>query len=252
MRKKTSRTAEAPSDVSTPLPAADANDERAVTQAVEDFVKTIYKLQHSSERVSTNDIARAMNTSAAAVTKMSKHLASRNLLIHEPYYGVRLTPIGEKIALETIRHHRLLELYLFQALGYSWDEVDAEAERLEHHISEEFEERIDRMLGHPLTDPHGDPIPTREGVMAPISGTRLDRAHAGATLVVRRVSDGSPEALRELTRLGIRLGARVELLSVSTGSEPMTARIDGVERRIDGSLAGRVFTEPSEETDERA
>lgn len=219
-----------------------------VTHAVEDYVKAIYKLQHESQSVSTNDIARILNTSPAAVTKMTKHLAARNLLTRVPYYGVRLTNVGEKIALETIRHHRLLELYLVQALGYGWDEVDAEAERLEHHISEEFEERIDQLLGRPATDPHGDPIPTREGIMPGLVGERLSEARRRGCLIVTRVSDRSPDALRELAALGVRLGSRLELLAPSTDGQPLIVRVDGEERRILESLASLVFAQSVEPT----
>jgi len=216
---------------------------RTPSQAVEDYIKVIYKLQQEDERVSTTSIARVMGTSPASVTKMSKYLAEQNLLTHEPYYGVRLTPVGEKIALETIRHHRLIELYLFQALGYRWDEVDAEAERLEHHISEEFEERIDQMLGRPLTDPHGDPIPTRELVVAPLTGKRLDEVPLGEKMVVLRVSDSSSEALRSLTQLGISLGGQVEVLARARPEAPLTLAINGVECHMDRTLAARVFVE---------
>jgi DtxR family Mn-dependent transcriptional regulator len=216
---------------------------QSVSQTVEDYIKVIYKLQQTAERVSTNDIARAMGTSAAAATKMCKYLAERNLASREAYYGVRLTPVGEKIALETIRHHRLIELYLVQALGYGWDEVDAEAERLEHHISEEFEERIDRLLGRPQVDPHGDPIPSRDGVVAPTQGRPLDQAQPGEKLVVLRVSDSSPEALRHLAQLGVDLGARIEVLVVPTSGTPLTATINGATRELDSGLAARVFVE---------
>src|SRR5437016_2744568 len=128
---------------------------REFSQAVEDYVKQIYKLQTEGKSVSNNDLARRLRSTPAAITKMMKQLAEHRLIDYTPYYGVRLTEAGERIALEVIRHHRLIELYLHEALGYSWDEVDAEAEKLEHHISEDFEDRIDRMLRHPLVDPHG-------------------------------------------------------------------------------------------------
>ncbi|MDE2705265.1 MAG: metal-dependent transcriptional regulator, partial [Gemmatimonadota bacterium] len=137
-----------------------------LTQAIEDYLKTIYKLQHSDEhggRVTTSVIASRMEVAAASATNMIKKLAELNLLMYTPYHGVELTANGEKIALETIRHHRLIELYLSQALGYSWDQIDAEADRLEHAISEEFEDRIDEALGYPTVGAHGEPIPTKQG-----------------------------------------------------------------------------------------
>src|SRR2546421_1177204 len=181
------------------------------SQAVEDYVKAIYKLQNAEETVSTTDLARKMGGSAAAATKMIKHLAAVKLIDYTPYYGVRLTEGGEKVALEIIRHHRLLELYLHQALGYDWDEVDAEADKLEHHISEEFEARIDKLLDYPSTDPHGDPIPTRDGSIAALRGKPLSDSEPGDKLVIRRVRDSDPDVLRYLARIGMRLETPVEV-----------------------------------------
>src|SRR5437867_7171142 len=186
-------------------------EERVFSQAVEDYVKAIYKLQIEGQAVSTNDLAHKMGKTAAAATKMIKHLADSKLIDYTKHYGVRLTPAGEKVALETIRHHRLIELYLHQALGYSWDEVDAEAEKLEHHISEDFEDPIDRMLDFPSTDPHGDPIPTRDGVIAPAKGKPLSDSEPGETLVILRVTASNPEARRYLARLGMTLDAVTEV-----------------------------------------
>src|SRR5947207_9474403 len=187
-------------------------EHRIFSQAVEDYVKAIYKLQTEDGRVSTSSVARKMGTSAAAATKMLKHLAECKLIHHTPYYGATLTPAGEKVALEIIRHHRLIELYLHQALGYGWDEVDAEAEKLEHHISEEFEDRIDRILDYPEIDPHGDPIPRRDGTMPVRTGSPLHEWEAGDALIIQRVRDSDPEVLRYLARIGMTLGVRVEVV----------------------------------------
>src|SRR5262249_62173165 len=134
---------------------------------------------------------------------MVKKLAGLRLVDHSPYRGVTLTSAGEKIALEVVRHHRLLELYLHEALGYPWDQVHGEAERLEHVLSEEMEERIDAMLGRPERDPHGDPIPSREGVLAPSTGTRLTDLADGQPGVVAPVRAHDPELLRYLGPLGL-------------------------------------------------
>ena len=206
---------------------------------MEDYIKVIYKLQRSGERVSTSDIARAMRTTPASATKMSKYLAEHNLVTREAYYGVRLTPVGEKIALETIRHHRLIELYLVEALGYGWDEVDAEAERLEHHISEAFEERIDALLGRPQTDPHGDPIPTRDGTIAPPHGVALSQIREPGPFTVVRVSDQSAEVLRQLTRMGISLGATLEVAEGEQGH--LIVAVGGSLHTMDAHLTDRVF-----------
>ncbi len=130
-----------------------------LSEAIQDYIKGIYKLQHSGGRVTVTTLARSQGVSPASASAMVKKLAVLDLLEHEPYRGARLTPAGEKVALEVIRHHRLLELYLADALGLHVDDVHAEADRLEHVISEELEERIDRALGRPTHDPHGDPIP---------------------------------------------------------------------------------------------
>ena len=221
-------------------------EERVFSQAVEDYVKAIYKLQTAGESVSTNDLARKMGKTAAAATKMIKHLADSKLIDYTKHYGVRLTPAGEKVALETIRHHRLLELYLHQALGYGWDEVDAEAEKLEHHISEEFEDRIDRMLDFPSTDPHGDPIPTRDGVIAPPKGKPLSESEPGDKLVILRVKDSDPEALRFLARLGMKLEAVIEVEDKQPFNGPLTVRVGSETHSVGRELAGHVFVDTHE------
>src|SRR5579871_5840562 len=154
--------------------------------SIEDYIKAIYKAHQEAEEVTTQEVAARVGVSAAAVSKMLKRLAELRLIEHTPYQGVRLTEAGEKMALEIIRHHRLLELYLVQALGYGWDEVHEEAERLEHHISEEFEARIDALLGYPATDPHGDPIPKRDGSVAVLPDHALATQVVPARLTIRR------------------------------------------------------------------
>ena len=216
---------------------------RPFSPAVEDYLKTVYELQQEEETVSTSGLAKAMGTSAAAASKMFKYLAELRLLDHTPYQGVRLTSAGEKVALEVIRHHRLLELYLYQALGYRWDEVDAEAEKLEHHISEEFEERIDRLLDFPATDPHGHPIPTRDGLIAPQRGIPLPEVEEGATVVILRVRDSDPEALRYLDRLEMRLASVLNIVEKQPFNGPITIRVGGVTHSIGRELAGHVFVE---------
>jgi DtxR family Mn-dependent transcriptional regulator len=220
---------------------------RPVSAAVEDYLKAIFKLQEEGESVSTTALARKIGASPAAATKMIKQLAESRLIDHTPYYGVRLTQAGEKIALEIIRHHRLLELYLHEALGYSWDQVDAEAEKLEHHISEEFEDRIDRLLGSPEHDPHGDPIPTREGTMAAPRGSSLAEAAAGERLIILRVRDSDPEVLRYLARIGMRLQTEIEVLEIQPFNGPLTLRVGETTHSVGRELAGHVFVGPNGE-----
>ena len=195
-----------------------------LSHEVEDYLKAIYKLQQEEGAVSTTELARKISRSPAAATKMIKQLAENRLLDHTPYYGVRLTAAGERVALEIIRHHRLIEVYLHQALGYGWDEVDAEAEKLEHHISEDFEDRIDKLLGYPEIDPHGDPIPRRDGAMPARSGSPLHELEQGDSLIIQRVKDSDPEVLRYLGADGMTLGVRVEVVEKQPFNGPLISR----------------------------
>ena len=218
--------------------------ERVFSQPVEDYLKAIYKLQHEEQgAVSTTELAKRIGTTPAATTKMIKHLSANKLVDHAPYHGVRLTAAGRRIALEIIRHHRLLELYLHRALGYGWDEVDAEAEKLEHHISEEFENRIDELLDYHSMDPHGDPIPTRDGTVAARRGISLADSQPGETLVILRVRDSDPEVLRYLARIGIGLEVVIEVKDKQPFNGPLTLSIGGVTHSVGQELAGHVFVE---------
>lgn len=216
---------------------------RMISRAMEDHLKAIYKYQQEGEAVSTNALAAKMATSPAAVTKMLKHLAEHELIDYTRYRGVKLTASGERIALELIRHHRLLETYLHQALGYTWDEVDAEAERLEHHISEEFEERIDEWMNHPTVDPHGAPIPTSDGRIAPLQGCPLASFDPGERVVVRRVRDSDALLLRQLTDYGIRLGTVLDIVENPVTGGPMAVRIGDRLHVLNRAQAEQIFVE---------
>lgn len=185
-----------------------------LTQAVQDYLKVIYKLRGAGEGVSTTAIAERMGVSAASVTNMVKKLARLRLVTHTPYRGVVLTPGGEKVALEVIRHHRLLELYLADVLGVSLDKVDEEAERLEHVLSEELEERIARTLGDPTHDPHGHPIPSREGRLDEAQFPVLADLPRGATAIIVRVSDQNADVLRRLAADGLLPGTQVRVIRI--------------------------------------
>ncbi len=187
------------------------------SEAVEDFVKAVYMLQQEHELVPTTLLAQTLDITPPSVTDMAKKLSDigrmhEPLLVVKPYRGVRLTPLGEQIALEVLRHHRLLELYLVEALGYSWDEVHEEADRLEHHISERFEARIAEVLGNPIIDPHGDPIPTLEGKLPgqehlePLATWPQDKPG-----VVVRFLDQAPEKLQYLEEKGLKPGAIIQI-----------------------------------------
>lgn len=215
-----------------------------VSQSIEDYVKSIYKLSRTEDRVTTSAIAERLGVSPASVTNMVKKLAEMNLLQHEPYHGVRLTAAGEKIALETIRHHRLLELYLAEALGIPWDRVHAEAEKLEHVLSDELEAAIADALGNPLIDPHGAPIPTLEGKMYQEEQVPLSETAPGETVVIRRVSDEDPAKLRYLGTLGLFPDTIVEIVDVAPFDGPLTLRVADQEHVVGRELARSLHVTP--------
>jgi DtxR family Mn-dependent transcriptional regulator len=218
-----------------------------ISQAIEDYLKTIYKLQHGgteNERATTSVIADRMGVAAASATNMIKKLAEMHLLVHTPYQGVGLTGAGKKIALETIRHHRLIELYLAQALGYPWDQIDAEADRLEHAISEEFEDRIDQALGYPTIGAHGEPIPTKQGKVEDLDYPRLSDLETGQPAIIRRVSDRNPEMLRYMDQMGLQLGTRVEVREKTPFSGPLQLKIDANKKEALGlEVAYNIFVD---------
>lgn len=185
----------------------------AITGAMEDYLKTIYKLQRGRGSASTSEVADRMGVSAASATNMIKRLARARLVVHVPYRGFLLTAAGRRIALETIRHHRLLELYLARHLGVSLDRVDREADRLEHVLSDDVEARIAATLGEPTRDPHGDPIPAKDGTIRDVRYPDLTQVPPGSSGVVDRVSDRRPRMLRRLSALGVLPGAAVQVLA---------------------------------------
>jgi DtxR family Mn-dependent transcriptional regulator len=213
------------------------------SHAVEDYLKAIFTLNPAGKGASTSALAERLGVSPGAVTKMVKKLAGLHLVEHSPYRGATLTPTGEKIALEVIRHHRLLELYLQEALGYTWDQVHGEAERLEHVLSEEMEERIDAFLGRPALDPHGDPIPSRDGVLAAPAGTRLNELADGRAATVARVQSDDPELLRYLGQLGLYPGAPVCIHRREPFSGPLFIRVGDNEHTIGREVGDSVFVQ---------
>ena len=212
-----------------------------ITQAVQDYLKVIFKLGRSGDPVSTTAIAGRLGVSQASVTGMVKKLSELKLIRHKPYHGVALTEAGRKVALEIIRHHRLLELYLAEAIGYSWDEVHEEAEKLEHHISEEFEEKMARVLGNPEFDPHGAPIPTKEGALTERRLQPLTLAGSGRRVHIRQVSDRDPEMLRYLGSLGIYPDSELEVLTKAPFGGPLHIRINGVDHHLSEMLTNEIY-----------
>lgn len=216
-----------------------------LSESAQDYLKAIYKLQHDGT-VSTTDLARAKQVSSASVTNMIKRLNQMGLVEYQSYKGVTLTEAGCKIALEIIRHHRLLELYLKEVMGYSWGDMHEEAERLEHHISEEFEDRIDQMLGYPTHDPHGDPIPTRDGQVEDTVRDPLSQGAVGKVFKVQRVSDTNPDLLHYLEDMGLLPGAQVEIIEKAPFDGPLIVNIGRDQKTIGFSVAQNVFIVPAD------
>jgi len=208
------------------------------SEAIEDYAKAIYALQRRAEGgVGTNDLADRLGVTAASVSAMVKRLAERGLVEHLPYRGVQLTPEGERVALETLRHHRLLELYLAEHLGVPWDRVHEEAEALEHVLSEDLEARIAAKLGHPTHDPHGDPIPDVDLVIDEGVTRALDDLDAGEQARFVRVSDSDPAMLRYLAERGVQLGDVLEVVERQPFDGPLTVRCGADLHVLGGRLA---------------
>jgi DtxR family Mn-dependent transcriptional regulator len=211
-----------------------------LTVAVQDYLKAIYVLESSGERVTTSALAHRMGVSAPSATAMTKRLADLGLVERLPYRGVALTDEGRRGALEVVRHHRLLERYLVDRLGLTLDEVHAEAELLEHVLSEELEAKIDEELGFPTHDPHGDPIPDRELRLVHGESRSLLDLEPGARGSIARVPDGDSELLRYLGELGLVPDAHVEMLAQAPFGGPVTVRTESGEHAISRELADRI------------
>jgi DtxR family Mn-dependent transcriptional regulator len=210
------------------------------TQAVEDYLKAIFDLGRDNA-VTTSALAERMGVTAASVTGMAKKLAGMNLVTHEPYHGVALTDAGERIALEVIRHHRLIETYLHEALGVPWDRVHAEAERIEHVLSEDLEARMDAALGHPTVDPHGSPIPTLDLQIAESDAVPLANLGAGTRGIVAEVSDHDADLLRYVGGLGLYPKTPFLVVAVAPFDGPLTVRVGEAERTVGRNAARFIF-----------
>ena len=209
-----------------------------ISSAIEDYAKAIYALElRAGEAVTTNALAERLGVTPGSASGMVKRLAELGLVEHEPYRGVQLTDDGRRVALEVIRHHRLLELYLVQSLGVPWDRVHEEAEVLEHVLSEELEELIAAKLGNPTHDPHGDPIPTRELTIEEEPTQSLQSLQAGATGRFTRVSDSDPEMLRFLADRGISPGDSFEVIDKQPFGGPLFIRFGDNVHVLGGDLA---------------
>ncbi len=218
--------------------------EAGTSAAMQDYLKAIYRLQQEDDRVTTLNLANELGLSGPSATNMIKRLAELSLVEHSRYHGVRLTSSGEKIALEVVRHHRLLELYLAEAMGFDWHKAHEEAERLEHHVSTEFETRMDELLGHPKFDPHGDPIPTRLGDVPPTTWVWLPELPAGSKAILRRVSDRDSHYLRFLSEIGLLPGALVHVVESSGDDDFCIVHVARHHHRIPAQLAASMQVEP--------
>jgi DtxR family Mn-dependent transcriptional regulator len=211
-----------------------------LSEAIQDYLKELYKLHASGERATTTVVARRMGVSPPSATAMIKKLAELGLVEHKPYKGASLTAEGERTALEVVRHHRLLEQYLVQTLGLSLDAVHAEADRLEHALSEELEAQIDRSLGYPTHDPHGDPIPDANLRLAKGDVRPLATLAKGDEATIRRVPDGDGELLRYLTKLRLTPGRRVRVAGIEPFGGPVTVAIGKDRHPISRELAAMI------------
>lgn len=221
--------------------AHNAHPARRHPEGAENYAKAIYQLQGAGEgSVGTGAVAERLGVAPASASAMLRRLADEGLVEHAPYKGVRLTASGEQLALEMIRHHRLLELFLAEVLGMPWDRVHDEAEVLEHHISEELEELIAAKLGQPVRDPHGDPIPSRDLDIATDETVALSELEVGAGGLFTRVSDRDPSMLRYLSDRGIQPGARLVVIAREPFGGPLTVEVGDGTHSLGGELIQRM------------
>ena len=221
--------------------------EQTITISTQDYLKNIYELTENGNTASTNALAKKMNVRAPSVTGMVQKLASSKpaLVEYQKHQGVTLTKAGKRAALEVIRHHRLLEAWLVQTLGYSWDEVHEEAERLEHVISEDFERRIAAAMGHPVRDPHGELIPTADLTMPLDESTPLSALRPNQKTTIQRVIASDADLLRYLEDLGLVPGTEVEVLEYSPFDHNLTIKIGRKSRVLGLNITSKIFVEES-------
>ena len=220
-----------------------------LTHAAEDYLKSIYKLQEKGGKVSTGILAEYLDVKPASATGMIKKLKTMKLVRYERYHGVTLTAAGKAIALEIIRHHRLLELYLFKALGVPWDGVHEEAEKLEHVISEDVEARMDAFLGYPTADPHGAPIPDKNGVVVQTASVPMTDLQDGQSCVVAEVSDNDSAVLRHLGSFNLYPGTAFRVIEVAPFEGPFTIDIAGQQVVIGREVAKQIFVDEIQDPD---
>ncbi|MBK6423105.1 MAG: metal-dependent transcriptional regulator [Gemmatimonadetes bacterium] len=215
-----------------------------LTRSAEDYLKAVFHLSAGGSAAGTTELAQALDLAPASVSGMVRRLAEQGLLAHEPYRGATLTAEGRRIALRMLRRHRLIESYLVAHLGYTWDTVHEEAERLEHAVSDTLVERMAKVLGDPLEDPHGDPIPGPDGTLAEIVYVALAEVPVGSEVEIRRVQTSQPDRLRYLSAAGLVPGARVRVVAREPFAGPLRLRIGRKEQVVAHDLAGMLLCAP--------
>ncbi len=213
------------------------------SEQIENYIKNIYKLQSSEGKVTTTSLSKNLNISPASVTEMVKKLAEEGALTHTPYKGVELTESGKLTALRIVRKHRLWEMFLADVLKFSWDEIDEEAERFEHIMSEKMEDKIDEVLGYPKIDPHGDPIPAKDGTITAAVSFPLVEASEGKIVRVLRVSDADSEMLQYVSSIGIGLNKKIVIKQKMKFDNSMLIAVNKKEINISEKIAENIFVE---------
>ena len=213
------------------------SNSRPLTPAHEDYLKAMYVLNLREQKVTNSLLAKYLKVTPTSATNMVKKLAELDLAEYEPYQNITLTPAGERVALEVLRHHRLLELYLHEKLNLSWDQVHVEAEKLEHVMSDVLEDAIANALGNPTIDPHGDPIPSKDGHMEALPGISLYTAEQGQRYQLVRVMIQDKERLDYLTEIGLRLSSELNLVECSPFDGPLLIEVDGKSHALAPELA---------------
>lgn len=213
------------------------------SEQIENYLKNIYKIQTSEGKVSTSSLSEKLQISPASVSEMIKKLADEGSLTHTPYKGVELTESGKRTALKIVRKHRLWEMFLVDVLHFGWDEIDEEAEKFEHIMSEKMEDKIDEVLGYPSVDPHGDPIPTKNGTIKAMRSFPLAGVEEGRTVRVVRVNDANPELLQYASSIGLSLNKKIAVRQRMKFDNSLVVKIGAKETTVSATLAENIFVE---------
>jgi len=217
----------------------------ALSRSTEDYIKAIYRLEQERSPVATSALARLLRVGDGSVSSMIKKLSRERLVRHEPYRGVSLTPAGYRLALDMVRRHRLWEMFLVRYLGYEWDAIHDEAERLEHATSDELLRRLDALLGHPAADPHGDPIPDRHGALRGVSRENLSACSAGQTVRIVRISDGNRDLLTHAREEGLLLRRILTVRKKLPVDGSILVKMGRREIFLSKIVADAIFVEPA-------